>query len=272
MKWLLTLGPSLGFVRVQGMGLIYTELTSGVPAIFSHFVTNLPAFHQIVVFVCVKVLPVPHISPDERFLLGRIGPKEYRIYRCVLRYGYKDVPEADVDFEDRLVVNMGEFVKFEAKDTVASPDDGLLIEKMTIVRPSDQPILKLVPLLVSGTSQDEDNSNHVASSSQIDSTNGQPHRAHGSGRRKQVRFELPESPQLNEGVRDELIEILQAKETGVAYILGHSYVKASSNSSFIKKLAINVVFNFLRRNCRGPSAALGIPHTSLIEVGMLYHV
>lgn len=45
--WLLNLGPSLGIVRVRGIGLIHTELVSGIPAIFSHFVTNLPAFHQV---------------------------------------------------------------------------------------------------------------------------------------------------------------------------------------------------------------------------------
>lgn len=46
-NWLLSLGPTLGFVRVRGIGLIHTELVSGIPAIFSHFVTNLPAFHQV---------------------------------------------------------------------------------------------------------------------------------------------------------------------------------------------------------------------------------
>ena len=46
-NWLLNLGPSLGIVRVRGIGLIHTELMSGIPAIFSHFVTNLPAFHQV---------------------------------------------------------------------------------------------------------------------------------------------------------------------------------------------------------------------------------
>ena len=67
MRWILNLGPSLGIVRVPGIGLIYTELVTGVPAIFSHFVTNLPAFHQVLVFVCVKSVPVPHVlhlSPE----------------------------------------------------------------------------------------------------------------------------------------------------------------------------------------------------------------
>jgi len=54
-NWLLGLGPTLGIVRVRGIGLIHTELVSGIPAIFSHFVINLPAFHQvsyITIFLC----------------------------------------------------------------------------------------------------------------------------------------------------------------------------------------------------------------------------
>ena len=81
MKWLLTLGPSLGIVRVPGIGLIYTDLVTGVPAIFSHFVTNLPAFHQILVFVCMKSVPVPFVPPNERYLVGRVGSRDYRMYR-----------------------------------------------------------------------------------------------------------------------------------------------------------------------------------------------
>lgn len=81
MKWLLTLGPDLGIVRVPGIGLIYTELVTGVPAIFCHFLANLPAFHQILVFVCMKSVAVPFVPPTERYLVGRVGPKGYRMYR-----------------------------------------------------------------------------------------------------------------------------------------------------------------------------------------------
>jgi len=86
MSWILGLGPSLGLVRVPGIGLVYTELASGVPHIFSHFITNLPAIHSVVVFVCVKYLPVYTVPEEERFLVKRIGPKTFRMFRCVARY------------------------------------------------------------------------------------------------------------------------------------------------------------------------------------------
>lgn len=86
-SWILSLGPSLGLVRVPGIGLVYTELASGVPRIFSHFITNVPAIHSVVVFVCVKYLPVYTVPEDERFLVKRIGPKSFHMFRCVARYG-----------------------------------------------------------------------------------------------------------------------------------------------------------------------------------------
>lgn len=73
-------------------------------------------------------------------------------------------------------------------------------------------------------------------------------------------------------VKEELMALLEAKQAGVAYIMGHSYVKARKTSPFLKKVAIDVAYSFLRKNCRGPAVALNIPHISLIEVGMIYYV
>jgi KUP system potassium uptake protein len=47
---------------------------------------------------------------------------------------------------------------------------------------------------------------------------------------------------------------------------------ARKSSNVFKKFAIDVAYNFLRKNCRGPAVALNIPHISLIEVGMIYYV
>lgn len=85
--WLLGLGPSLGLVRVPGIGLVYADLAHGIPPLFSHFITYLPAFHSTVVLICIKYLPV-NMVPQEEHLL--IGTKAYSMYQCAARYGYKD--------------------------------------------------------------------------------------------------------------------------------------------------------------------------------------
>eukprot|EP00250_Pteridium_aquilinum_P019193 c24339_g7_i2 orf=217-2562(+) len=272
MKWLLTLGPGLGIVRVPGIGLIYTELVTGVPAIFSHFVTNLPAFHQILVFVCIKSVHVPFVPPEERYLVGRIGPKEYRMYRCIVRYGYKDIHKEEDDFENHLILRISEFIQNEAEQGLAqsSAETSLDGGQLTVVGPPGCAGMQLV------LSTDDDISEAVCISSSksatLQSFQSVSEIESPQMRRRRVRFELPKDPGIAASVRDEMMELIEAKQAGIAYILGHSYVRAKKPSSYFKKLAIDVGYSFLRKNCRGPAVALSIPHICLIEVGMIYHV
>uniref|UniRef100_K3ZR67 Potassium transporter n=1 Tax=Setaria italica TaxID=4555 RepID=K3ZR67_SETIT len=275
MKWILNLGPSLGIMRVPGIGLIYTELVTGVPAIFSHFVTNLPAFHQVLVFVCVKSVPVPYVPVDERYLIGRIGPREYRMYRCIVRYGYKDVQKDDENFENHLVMSIARFIQMEAEESASSGSYESSTEgRMAVVHTTDTTGTGLVV---------RDSDDGAAGASQLTrSSKSETLRSLQSmyeqesvgsvSRRRRVRFQIDEEERIDPRVRDELSDLLEAKEAGVAYIIGHSYVKARRNSNFLKKFAINYAYSFLRKNCRGPSVTLHIPHISLIEVGMIYYV
>ncbi|KAL1219297.1 Potassium transporter 11 [Cardamine amara subsp. amara] len=124
MSWILGLGPSLGLVWVPGVGLVYSELASGVPHIFSHFITNLPAIHSTVVFVCVKYLPVYTVPEEERFLVKRIGSKTFRMFRCVARYGYKDLHKKDDDFENKLFNKLLSFIRVERMmEPVSNPSN-----------------------------------------------------------------------------------------------------------------------------------------------------
>lgn len=109
-EYILSLGSSLAVTKVPGIGLLYTELAQGVPAIFAHFVRNLPAIHSVLVFVCVRYLPVNTVPAGERFLFRRIGPKEQKMYRCIARYGYKDTRTGNVEFENQLLEFLKEFI------------------------------------------------------------------------------------------------------------------------------------------------------------------
>ncbi|BFG26842.1 hypothetical protein CerSpe_131160 [Prunus speciosa] len=259
-NWLLSLGPTLGIVRVRGIGLIHTELVSGIPAIFSHFVTNLPAFHQVVVFLCIKSVPVPHVRPEERFLVGRVGPKEYRLYRCIARYGYRDVHKDDIEFERDLVCSIAEFIRSERSECDVSLEKLEDDEKMTVVGTSSTNLDGI------RMSVDDADFSEMASTSELQEIRPT------EKPKKRVRFVVPESPQIDREAVEELQELMEAREAGMAFILGHSYVKAKRGSSLMKKLVINVGYDFLRRNFRGPTYALSIPHASTLEVGMVYHV
>ncbi|XP_051115040.1 potassium transporter 8-like isoform X2 [Andrographis paniculata] len=242
LNWLLSLGTNLGIVRVRGIGLIHTELVSGIPAVLSHFITNLPAFHQVLVLFCIKYVPVPHVRPDERFLVGRIGPKEYRVYRCIARYGYRDAVLDDIQFEKELVCSIAEFIRSEGSRRSSSSDSN---EKMAVI----------------GT--------HGGG--------GIMTAAEAVAPRKRVRFLVAEGEEEGQDLlrekREELQELMEAREAGMAFVLGHCYVKAKAGSGFIKKVVINVGYDFLRRNSRAPQTyAYSFPMASTLEVGMVYHV
>ncbi|GAB4825380.1 3-ketoacyl-CoA thiolase with broad chain length specificity [Ancistrocladus abbreviatus] len=239
---IVSLGPSLGMVRVPGIGLLYTNLVTGVPAVFGHLVTNLPAFHQVLVLVCIKSVHVPYVSEEERFLIGRVGPKEYGMFRCIVRYGYKDLQQENYDFENRLISEIVQFVEKEER------------ELKLMDRASEE----------LGSSDIEDLHSTLTS---------QNHEAHTQLHLQAIQMMQSEPGHLESScLTDESLGILKAKESGVAYILGHSYAKAKKSTSLVKKFAINVLYAFLSKNCRGPDVFLSVPHASLLEVGMVYYV
>lgn len=85
MDLLRQLGPNLGTIRAPGIGLLYNELVRGIPAIFGHFITTLPAIHSMIIFVCIKYVPVPVVPQNERFLFRRVCSKGYHMFRCIAR-------------------------------------------------------------------------------------------------------------------------------------------------------------------------------------------
>ncbi|XVF20463.1 hypothetical protein REPUB_Repub12eG0002400 [Reevesia pubescens] len=72
---------------------------------------------KVLIFVSFKSLPFPFVSPSKRYLIGKIGPKEYKIYRCIVRYGYCDHIKDIIDFEEQVIGSIGEFISLEENDS-----------------------------------------------------------------------------------------------------------------------------------------------------------
>nr|AHH35042.1 high-affinity potassium transporter [Zea mays] len=219
MRSILSLGPSLGIVRVPGVGLIYTELVTGVPSIFSHFVTNLPAFHEVLVFLCVKSVPVPYVSPDERYLVGRIGPKEYRMYRCIVRYGYKDVQRDDDNFENMLVMSIAKFIMMEAEDASSASYDIANEGRMAVITTTDASGSPLAMRDFDGLA-DSMSTRSSKSESLRSLQSSYEQESPSVNRRRRVRFEVPEEDGMGQQVKEELTALVEAKHAGIAYIMG----------------------------------------------------
>lgn len=271
-EWLIDISPGLGVTRVPGIGFIYTDIVTGIPAFFSHFITNLPAFHQVLIFVSFKSLPMPYVPASRRYLVGRVGSKHLKIYRCVVRYGYCD-PIRDTDnFEEKIISSIGEFISMEEND-FESPDS--LEGRMVVVGKPPADGSALIPLNDSNYSFDQEsaavssggNNNETAGLSPLGDAVDQS--GFGLVKRKKVRFMLPpDSPRMRVSVREELQELIDARESGTAYFLGQVHLAVRDGSDIVKRLLI-MTYVFLDKNCREPPVALNIPHAALVEVGMV---
>ncbi|CAO2164026.1 unnamed protein product [Urochloa humidicola] len=255
MAWILGLGPSLGLVRVPGIGFVYTELASGVPHIFSHFITNLPAIHSVVVFVCVKYLPVYTVPVEERFIMKRIGPKSYHMFRCVARYGYKDIHKKDEDFEKMLLDRLLIFVRLESMmDGYSDSEDFTMME---------QKAERSTRALLTEKAGDSTMSS-IGDMSYSSQDSIRPAKSPLTGN------SLTRYSSQTSGDEQEFLN--RCKDAGVVHILGNTIVQARRDSGIVKKVAVNYVYAFLRKLCRENSVIFNVPHESLLNVGQIYYI
>ncbi|KAG6675980.1 hypothetical protein I3842_15G131300 [Carya illinoinensis] len=238
-EWLTELSLGLGVCRVPGIGFIYTDIS----------------------------LPVPYVPPSRRYLIGRVGPKDYKIYRCIVRHGYRDHIKDTDDFEEEIIRSIGEFIAIEDNDLESlNSQEGRMI---VIGKPlSDGNAL--VPL--NDTNSYKGSANFENNNSQTSTSGSSLESSCAPLNRKKVRFMLPpNSPKMQVSVRKELQELIDARESGTAYVLGQSHLALRQGSNFLKRFLIKT-YIFCDKNCREPPVALNIPHAALVEVGMVYTI
>ncbi|KAL3839853.1 hypothetical protein ACJIZ3_024444 [Penstemon smallii] len=231
--------------RLPGIGLLYSELVQGIPPIFPHFISNIPSIHSVIVFVSIKSIPISKVALEERFLFRQVEPRDYRIFRCVVRYGYKDIIEEPEKFESQIVENLKEFIRHEnfILDGVHEAVQGGINEG----RKSSSSTVHIEESLEQAR----------VSSRSIQSFNG----AISSGRVGQ-----------EGGAEEELQFVEKAMDQGVFYLIGEAEVVAKQDSSLLKKFVINYAYSFLRKNFRQGEKMLAIPQTRLLRVGMTYEI
>ncbi|KAG4202266.1 hypothetical protein ERO13_A05G318000v2 [Gossypium hirsutum] len=259
MDFMLELGSTLGTVRTPGMGLLYNELVHGIPSIFGQFLLSLPAIHSTIVFVCIKYVPIPVVPQEERFLFRRVCPKDYHMFRCIARYGYKDIRKEDHHaFEQLLVQSLENFLRKEAQElALESGLHDMDLDSVSVssrdyrTRDAGNEELK-VPLMLDTRSEEAETSNSEAASAALPSS--------------------IMSSEIDPSLEYELSALREAIDSGFTYFLAHGDVRAKKNSFFLKKLVINYLYAFLRRNCRAGAANMSVPHMNILQVGMTYMV
>ncbi|KAK8513058.1 hypothetical protein V6N13_090210 [Hibiscus sabdariffa] len=246
--------------RMPGIGLLYSELVQGIPPIFPHFVSSIPSIHSVLVFVSIKKLPISKVALEERFLFRHVEPREHRMFRCVVRYGYKDSMGTPDVFEQQLIDNLKEFIRHEHYIAEGARE---AVEQMTAPVVNNGKLEKgnskravFVEETLNQTSQPRTSSASIQSFNAARSTNS-------SSRIVSAAIA---------GAEEELQFIEKAKDDGVIYLLGEAEVMAEPNSSCMKKIIVDYGYKFLRRNFRQGEKVMMIPHSRLLRVGMTYEI
>ncbi|KAG0461310.1 hypothetical protein HPP92_021607 [Vanilla planifolia] len=253
--------------RIPGIGLLYSELVQGIPPIFPHFIEKIPSIHSVLVFVSVKHLPIGKVEPHERFLFRQIEPRGLRLFRCVVRYGYKDVIEAAEEFEKFLIKHLKEFIHHEFFLLEGEPE----MQNHPTVEPA---------ILGSSTTEAPDSRQHrtglltthaeetIKAHSSANNSSGSIHPATSN---RSANASITKVGIIT-AMEEEKHFIQKEVEKGMVYLLGEIEMVAKPHSPIIKKLVINKIYNFMRRNFRHSDETMSIPKAKLLKVGMTYEI
>ncbi|CAN6304467.1 unnamed protein product [Urochloa humidicola] len=249
--------------RVPGIGLFYTELVQGIPPVFPHLIEKIPSIHSVLIFVSMKHLPIPSVDMSERFLFRQVDREDYKVFQCVARYGYRDPFEEAKAFVDKLVEHLQYYIRDVNLYGVAS--EPMMIQSSSY-RSSyaesfgshEKPSVKAVyaeEMLTPAESFSE-------------------HTRQASGKNKLFTQFQGEKMNIVEmmKIQQEQQAILEEMNKGVVYIFGESEVVARPHSSLLKKVVVNYLYSFLRKNSRNGEKMMSIPRRQVLKVGISYEI
>ncbi|KAJ0054568.1 hypothetical protein Pint_01024 [Pistacia integerrima] len=197
------------FCRIPGLAMFHSELVHGIPPIFKHYVANVPALHSVLVFVSIKSLPISKVAPEERFLFRRIEVNELNVFRCVARYGYRDVRNEEEPFERILVEKLKEFIR----------EDYWLSQTITNHAEVSEGNVEFIDAPIRRENESE----------------------------KDVR--LVQEEEQKEAVLEREIELVdRALCAGAVHLIGESEVIAGKGAGIGKRVLIDYAYNFLRQS------------------------
>ncbi|XP_020522976.1 potassium transporter 5 isoform X2 [Amborella trichopoda] len=251
-EYMSSLANNPNLIRIPGMGLLYSELVHGIPPIFSHFISSIPSIHSVLIFVTIKSIPVSKVALEERFLFRQVEPKEYRMFRCVVRYGYNDVMDEPKVFQSLLVEYLKEFVR----------QQDFFLETETTDQSNANQEAKESKQRASGSSTVYDERCLQQSSGPIQAVT--------SARSRNSSSQIISGP--IQAPQEEAQFLQKALDDGVVYLLGEAEVTAKAGSSLLKKFAVNYAYKFIRKNLRDGEKVMGVPRSRMLRVGMTYEI
>ncbi|GAA5914976.1 hypothetical protein JCM6882_001949 [Rhodosporidiobolus microsporus] len=119
-------GTSLARPPVFALFHNHSSVTSeGAPHAFTAFLSSYPALPQIIVFLTLRTVGVPHVAPHDRFLVDRQHRYE-GVYAATISFGYRNV----VDLSDIAGHLRTRIIALEMRSATCQEDLDEMIEKV----------------------------------------------------------------------------------------------------------------------------------------------
>ncbi|KAL6878181.1 hypothetical protein ACP4OV_012351 [Aristida adscensionis] len=249
--------------RVPGVGLFYTELVQGIPPVFPHLIEKIPSIHSVLIFVSIKHLPIPSVDMSERFIFRQVDREDFKVFQCVARYGYRDPFEEAKQFVDALMEHLQYYIR--DVNLYGIGDEPMMLKASSYHSTRAESF---------GSHEKPSGRAVYAEEMLTPAESFSEHTTQPSSRRKSF-------AQFQEGkmnivemmkIQQEQQAILEEVNKGVVYILGESEVVARPHSSLLKKIVVNYIYSFLRKNSRNGEKMLSIPRRQILKVGISYEI
>ncbi|KAL9078448.1 MAG: hypothetical protein Q9157_002637 [Trypethelium eluteriae] len=221
---------------IKGLGIFFDKAGDLVPSVYEHFLQKFQAHPEIVVFLHMRALSVPHVSPDDRFSVT--GTSMGNCYRLMIRHGYND---------HVVTPDLGRLVYQELRKAV--------IQAGARLGSSSSPKChNLVAKDAASEDATEINGMTSSSSDVIQSAVGPLTQA-----------------AVDAQIARRLAALDAAFATQVVYMLGKEQLRITPSNNILKRTLLGT-FLFIRENTRAKVASLKVPIDKLVEVGFVKEI
>lgn len=165
-----------------------------------------------------------------------MAPNDLYIFRCVVRYGYKDVKFEEEPLERLLVERLKQFIRENKMMTSPALTNSIDHTDTTL------------------------------------STELQEELIHHNGDNETQESKIMDERRAQEEIEKDIEAVERAARAGVVHLIGENEVMAEKGSKLGKKILINFGYNILKRNLRQTDKVFYIPHKRMLKVGMIYEL
>ncbi|KAL9089608.1 MAG: hypothetical protein Q9165_005640 [Trypethelium subeluteriae] len=221
---------------IKGLGIFFDKAGDLVPSVYEHFLQKFQAHPEIVVFLHMRALSVPHVSPDERFSVT--GTSLGNCYRLMIRHGYND---------HVVTPDLGRLVYQELRKAVIQAGARLRSSSLSYHH-------TLVAKDTASEGITETNGATSSSSDVVQSAAGPVTQA-----------------AVDAQIGRHLAALDAAFATQVVYMLGKEQLRITPSKNIFGRALLGT-FLFIRENTRAKVASLKVPIDKLVEVGFVKEI